>query len=151
MKWHRNHLTAWHVVLAAFYFLTFGGFVAFAIYLPTLLRDEFGLTLVDAGFCTAGFVVLATLMRPVGGWLADKIGGERLLSGVFGALAPGETETPPSNKQVHPKTGNFMAASLRCGSLLGNGFRNQSVRNGMRRYFRLMSAAAVRFVLPPTI
>ena len=30
--------------LAAFYFLTFGGFVAFSIYLPTLLKDDFGLT-----------------------------------------------------------------------------------------------------------
>ena len=34
----------------AFYFLTFGGFVAFSIYLPTLLRDEFRLPMTDAGF-----------------------------------------------------------------------------------------------------
>src|SRR6516164_5469523 len=47
---------AW--LLAAFYFLTFGGFVAFSIYLPTLLRDQFGLKPADAGFRTAGFVVL---------------------------------------------------------------------------------------------
>ena len=50
-----------------FYFLTFGGFVAFSIYLPTLLRDQFGLSITDAGLRTAGFVVLATLLRPVGG------------------------------------------------------------------------------------
>ena len=62
---------AW--VLALFYFLTFGGFVAFAIYLPTLLRDQFRLSAADAGFRTAGFVVLATLMRPVGGWLSDRL------------------------------------------------------------------------------
>jgi NNP family nitrate/nitrite transporter-like MFS transporter len=53
---------AW--ALSAFYFLTFGGFVAFSVYLPTLLRDEFGLSPADAGFRTAGFVVLATLLRP---------------------------------------------------------------------------------------
>jgi len=75
-------------VLSGFYFLTFGGFIAFAIYLPTLLRDQFGLTPVDAGFRTAGFVALATLMRPVGGWLADRIGGARVLSGVFGGVVP---------------------------------------------------------------
>jgi NNP family nitrate/nitrite transporter-like MFS transporter len=74
-------------VLAAFYFLTFGGFVAFAIYLPTLLRDQFGLTPTDAGFRTAGFVVLATLLRPVGGWLSDRIGGSRVLSAVFVGIA----------------------------------------------------------------
>ena len=76
---------AW--LLGAFYFLTFGGFVAFSIYLPTLLRAQFGLAPADAGFRAAGFVVLATLMRPVGGWLADRIGGAQVLSWVFGGVA----------------------------------------------------------------
>ncbi|MBP9089661.1 NarK/NasA family nitrate transporter [bacterium] len=70
-------------LLALFYFLTFGGFIAFAIYLPTLLIEEFTLVASDAGIRAAGFVVLATLMRPVGGWLADKIGGAKVLSSVF--------------------------------------------------------------------
>ncbi|MGC2801904.1 MAG: MFS transporter, partial [Candidatus Acidiferrum sp.] len=70
-------------VLSLFYFLTFGGFVAFSIYLPVLLKDQFGLKPADAGFRTAGFVVLATLARPLGGWLADKIGGARVLHVVF--------------------------------------------------------------------
>jgi MFS transporter, NNP family, nitrate/nitrite transporter len=76
---------AW--VLSLFYFVTFGGFVALAIYLPTLLRDLFQLTATDAGARTAGFVILATLMRPVGGMLADKIGGAKVLLGVFVAVA----------------------------------------------------------------
>ena len=75
-------------LLSLFYFLTFGGFVAFSIYLPTLLRDEFGLTPADAGFRTAGFVVLATLLRPLGGMLSDRIGGARVLSGVFLGVVP---------------------------------------------------------------
>lgn len=70
-------------LLALFYFLTFGGFIAFAIYLPTLLREEFNLVASDAGFRAAGFVVFSTLMRPVGGWLSDKIGGAKVLSSVF--------------------------------------------------------------------
>ena len=77
--------TAW--LLGAFYFLTFGGFVAFSIYLPTLLRTQFHLVPTDAGFRAAGFVVLATCMRPVGGWLADRIGGAQVLSWVFGGVA----------------------------------------------------------------
>ena len=76
---------AW--ALSAFYFLTFGGFVAFSIYLPTLLRDQFGLRPADAGFRAAGFVVLATVCRPLGGWLSDRIGGSRVLSWVLPAVA----------------------------------------------------------------
>ncbi len=55
----RANALSW--ALSAFYFLTFGGFVAFSIYLPTLLKDQFHLAPADAGFRTAGFVVLATL------------------------------------------------------------------------------------------
>jgi MFS transporter, NNP family, nitrate/nitrite transporter len=74
-------------VLSLYYFLTFGGFVAMSIYLPTFLTEMFGLTPQDAGFRTAGFVVLATAMRPVGGWLADRIGGRAILLWVFPATA----------------------------------------------------------------
>jgi NNP family nitrate/nitrite transporter-like MFS transporter len=74
-------------ILSLYYFLTFGGFVAMAVYLPTLLTEVFKLTPQDAGFRTAGFVVLATLMRPVGGVLADKVGGRAILRWVFPATA----------------------------------------------------------------
>ena len=70
-------------ILSLYYFLTFGGFVAMGIYLPIFLTEMFGLTPQDAGFRTAGFVVLATAMRPVGGWLADRIGGRKILLAVF--------------------------------------------------------------------
>jgi NNP family nitrate/nitrite transporter-like MFS transporter len=70
-------------VLSLYYFLTFGGFVAMAIYLPIFLTEIFHLTPQDAGLRTAGFVVLATAMRPVGGVLADKVGGRSILKWVF--------------------------------------------------------------------
>lgn len=101
--------------LSAFYFLTFGGFVAFSIYLPTLLQDQFRLTLADAGFRTAGFVVLATLLRPVGGTLSDNIGGARVLSGVFLGMVPfGLLLMWPS---ILP----FSVGALGCAALLGLG------------------------------
>ena len=81
----RTSPMAW--VLSLFYFVTFGGFVAFSIYLPTLLRDQFGLSPADAGARTAGFVILATLMRPVGGILADRFTGGKVLLVVFVAIA----------------------------------------------------------------
>jgi NNP family nitrate/nitrite transporter-like MFS transporter len=81
----RRSKVAW--VLSLFYFLTFGGFVALALYMPTFLREIFSLTPTDAGARTAGFVLLATLMRPVGGIFADKIGGAKVLVVVFVAIA----------------------------------------------------------------
>jgi NNP family nitrate/nitrite transporter-like MFS transporter len=74
-------------ILSLYYFLTFGGFVAMAIYLPIFLTEMFRLTPQDAGMRTAGFVVLATAMRPLGGILADKVGGATILKWVFPTTA----------------------------------------------------------------
>ena len=105
--------TAW--LLGAFYFLTFGGFVAFSIYLPTLLRTEFGLRPADAGFRAAGFVVLATAMRPIGGWLADRIGGAQVLSWVFVGIAGFAWLL------AWPSMVPFTVGALSCAALLGLG------------------------------
>lgn len=59
-------------LLNYWYFITFGVFVAFGIFLPNFLVTYFDLSTADAGFRTAGFIVIATLLRPVGGWLGDK-------------------------------------------------------------------------------
>jgi len=74
-------------VLCAFYFLTFGGFVAMSISLPKFLTVMFKLTPADAGLRTAGFIVLATAMRPVGGIVADRVGGRLVLLWVFPVTA----------------------------------------------------------------
>lgn len=71
-------------LLSLFYFITFGSFVAFTIYLPNFLVANFGLDKVDAGLRTAGFIVLATALRPIGGWLADRFHSLVLLMFVFG-------------------------------------------------------------------
>lgn len=113
--------------LSAFYFLTFGGFVAFSIYLPSLLRDEFQLRATDAGFRTAGFVVLATFCRPAGGWLADRIGGARLLSAVFLGLVPFALLL------AWPAMLPFTAGALGCAALMG--FGNGAVFKLVPQYF----------------
>ncbi|HEY8394026.1 MAG TPA: MFS transporter [Thermaerobacter sp.] len=73
-------------ILSAFYFLTFGSFVAFSVYLPTLLQDLFQLTAVDAGWRAGVFLVLATLARPLGGYLADRLGAEKVLTVTFAGV-----------------------------------------------------------------
>jgi len=65
--------------LALFYFVTFGGFVAMAIFLPKLLKDWFDYSLTSAGLRAGGFTVVATAARPVGGWLSDRVGPSRVL------------------------------------------------------------------------
>ncbi len=73
--------------LALFYFITFGGFVSMALFLPKLLKDWFGYSLVDAGLRAAGFTLAATLARPVGGWLADRFGAYPMLVLSFAGIA----------------------------------------------------------------
>jgi MFS transporter, NNP family, nitrate/nitrite transporter len=59
--------------LCFLYAIGFGGFVAFSVYLPAYLRTAYGLTPDDAALRTAGFVVLAVIARPTGGWLSDRL------------------------------------------------------------------------------
>lgn len=56
------------------YALSFGGYVAFSVYLPTYLMNAYGLEAGDAALRMAGFVVVAVLLRPIGGILSDKLG-----------------------------------------------------------------------------
>jgi NNP family nitrate/nitrite transporter-like MFS transporter len=66
-----------------FYGVTFGGFVGLAASLPIYFTDQFGLTPVMAGYATAACVFAGSLIRPLGGALADAIGGVKTLSGVY--------------------------------------------------------------------
>ncbi len=81
----KNEKLSW--VLSIFYALTFGGFVALSIYLPTLYKEVFSLSPEEAGARTAIFVLIATLSRPVGGILSDRLGGQKLLLYVFIGVA----------------------------------------------------------------
>jgi NNP family nitrate/nitrite transporter-like MFS transporter len=80
----RNEKLTW--VLSLFYALTFGGFVALSISLPTLYNEVFSLTPAQGGALTALFVIVATLSRPFGGILSDRLGGDQLLVFIFGGI-----------------------------------------------------------------
>jgi len=70
-----------------FYALTFGGFSGFASSLPGYFHDQFGFDPKMAGWATAACVFAGSVMRPIGGVMADRIGGTRSLLGVYGAVA----------------------------------------------------------------
>jgi len=105
-------------VLALFYFVTFGGLVAISNYLPTLLVGAYDLDPSDAAARASGFVVLATLARPVGGVLADRWGGARLLNATF-ALVAGFAIVLAFGPGMDVITAAFLGSACMLG--LGNG------------------------------
>ncbi len=76
-----KHQDAWWFML--FYGVTFGGFVGLSSSLSIYFTDSFGLTPVIAGYCTAACVFAGSLVRPIGGAVADRIGGIKALTFVY--------------------------------------------------------------------
>lgn len=73
--------------LCFFYSVTFGGYVGLSSFLPIFFRDQYGVSPVQAGTLTALAAFAGSGMRPIGGWLADRVGGARLLSILLVAIA----------------------------------------------------------------
>jgi NNP family nitrate/nitrite transporter-like MFS transporter len=70
-----------------FYAITFGGFIGLASALPGYFNDQYALSPVTAGYYTAACVFGGSLMRPLGGALADRIGGIRALLAMYSVAA----------------------------------------------------------------
>jgi NNP family nitrate/nitrite transporter-like MFS transporter len=76
--------TGWFCFL---YALTFGGFVGLASYLSIFFHDQYHLTKVQSGDFTTVVVLFGSFLRPVGGVLADRLGGHRMLMVLLGGAA----------------------------------------------------------------
>src|SRR5262245_10095419 len=101
-----------------FYSVTFGGYVGLSSFLPLFLRDQQGLAASSAGMLTAAAAFVGSGARPIGGWLADRIGGRRLLTLALAGL--GVTYAlVASGPSLPPLTGLVIVAMACCG--LGNG------------------------------
>jgi len=70
-----------------FYCVTFGGYVGLSSFMPILLRDQYKVPAVTAGYLTALAALAGSGLRPLGGYVADRIGGVRLLSVLFLGIA----------------------------------------------------------------
>ncbi|TFV86739.1 NarK/NasA family nitrate transporter [Oxalobacteraceae bacterium OM1] len=66
-----------------FYAVTFGGFSGLASSLTIYFNTQYGLSPVTAGYFTAACVFAGSVVRPLGGKLADRIGGIRTLSAMY--------------------------------------------------------------------
>ncbi|WP_227466788.1 MFS transporter [Nocardioides lijunqiniae] len=99
------------------YAVAFGGYVAFSVYLPSYLKTAHDLTASDAANRMAGFVLVAVIMRPVGGWLSDRFGAVPVLASGYAVVVVGaaiSAGTPPLD-------GVGTAAFLAMAAALGSG------------------------------
>jgi len=78
-------LDAWWLMF--FYSVSFGGFVGLSSFLPIYFHQQYGLSLITAGYFTAACVFAGSFARPIGGVVADRIGGTKTLSFVYVAVA----------------------------------------------------------------
>lgn len=99
-----------------FYMTTFGGFVGLASFLAIFLHDEYGLSRIAAGNLTALCVCAGSFVRPIGGYLADRLGGMYLLMLLFWVV--GLFMLIISQLPILPVAALFLCASM---ALLGMG------------------------------
>jgi NNP family nitrate/nitrite transporter-like MFS transporter len=76
-------------VLTFLYFITFGGFIALTVWLPTFWSEFFKLSLVQAGLLTAAFSLSTSILRVFGGIASDKLGGLLIAQLSFVVVAAG--------------------------------------------------------------
>ena len=74
-------------VMMLVYSITFGGFVGMSSYVSTLLTTLYGMSKVDAGLLMSALAFSGAVVRPVGGWLADRVTGVRALLVLLAAIS----------------------------------------------------------------
>lgn len=120
-----------------FYGVTFGGFVGLSSSLTIYFNDQYGLTPVVAGYFTAACVFVGSLMRPLGGALADRIGGIRALTFVYAVAAACFAVVSMNLSQAWMALLVFVAGMLALG--VGNGSVFQLVPQRFRREIGVMT------------
>lgn len=66
-----------------YYVVVFGAYVALSGWLPKFYIDTYGVSLSTAALLTASFIIPASLLRPFGGYLADRLGPRGVTYTVF--------------------------------------------------------------------
>jgi len=113
-----------------FYSVTFGGFVGLASSLAIYFNTEYGLDAVKAGYFTAGCVFVGSLVRPIGGALADRVGGIKTLTTMYAIAAVILVIVSFRPQNV------YMALILFAGCMLAFGMGNGSVFQLVPQRFR---------------
>lgn len=126
---------AWWFML--FYAVTFGGFSGLASSLTIYFNSEYGLSAVTAGYCTAACVFAGSMVRPIGGALADRLGGIRALSVMYMIAAAALVIVSTRLPLFWMALGVFVVAMLAFG--MGNGAVFQLVPQRFRKEIGVMT------------
>jgi NNP family nitrate/nitrite transporter-like MFS transporter len=126
---------AWWFML--FYSVTFGGFVGLASSLTIYFSDVYGLSPVTAGYFTAACVFAGSLVRPIGGIVADRIGGVRSLTAMYVVSATALAVVSLGLSQSWMALAVFITAMLALG--MGNGAVFQLVPQRFRDEIGVMT------------
>ena len=120
-----------------FYSVTFGGFIGLASALPGYFNDQYGLSPITAGYYTAACVFGGSLMRPLGGALADRFGGIRTLTVMYMIAAIAVAAVGFNLPSSWAALALFVAAMLGLGA--GNGAVFQLVPQRFRKEIGVMT------------
>ena len=126
---------AWWFML--FYAVTFGGFAGLASSLPSYFHDQYGLDVKVAGYFAAACVFAGSLVRPIGGTLADRIGGVKALTFMYAVAALALAIVSFGLSQAYAALAVFVVAMLALG--MGNGAVFQLVPQRFRREIGVMT------------
>lgn len=102
-----------------FYGVTFGGFVGLASSLPIYFHTQYGLAPVHAGYASAACVFVGSLFRPIGGWLADRVGGINVLAVLYALACAALVAVSTGLPTISAALGAFAIAMFALGA--GNG------------------------------
>jgi NNP family nitrate/nitrite transporter-like MFS transporter len=86
------------------------------------LKTAYGLTQADAANRMAGFVLLAVLLRPVGGWLSDRLGPTRVLAASLAVVTLGALVQSATPRLMPLGTIAFLAMAAALGAASGATF-----------------------------
>ncbi|MER5381516.1 nitrate/nitrite transporter [Streptomyces sp. NPDC002688] len=147
-------------IMSFLYIGTFGSFIGYAFAFGQVLQVQFGRTPLQAAYLTFIGPLLGSLIRPVGGWLADRYGGARITLWNFVAMAAatGILVFASSEKSLPLFVGVFVVLFVLSG--LGNGstykmipgiFQKKAVDKGLEgeeaaRYGRRLSGASMGLI-----
>jgi MFS transporter, NNP family, nitrate/nitrite transporter len=120
-----------------FYAVTFGGFVGLASSLTIYFNVDYGLNPVTAGYFTAACVFAGSLVRPIGGAIADRIGGIRALTLMYIIAAIAITVVSFHLPQAWMALTAFVVGMLALG--MGNGSVFQLVPQRFRSEIGVMT------------